>query len=107
MKKILNKIKSAFQPVYVIIRTRSAGVHAGYLKKHKKSEVTLVNSRRIWYWDGAFTLSKLAKNGTNKPENCKFSCEIREIILEGVIEVIKTTDKAQKQIRKIKEYKNE
>jgi len=92
---------------YVIIRTELAGVHAGYLKERKGNECTLIDSRRIWYWDGAFTLNKLAKDGTTKPENCKFSCEVEEIELIGVVEVIKTTEKARKQIIEIKEHKND
>lgn len=41
---------------YVIIRTYSAGVHAGYLESRNGKEVTLKNSRRLWYWDGAASL---------------------------------------------------
>ena len=37
---------------YVIIRTHSAGVHAGYLDKRNEKEVKLLNSRRLWKWDG-------------------------------------------------------
>lgn len=32
---------------YCIIRTYSAGVHAGYVKEHDGKEVTLVNARRL------------------------------------------------------------
>ena len=37
----------------VMVRTYSAGVHFGYLKKREGKEVTLINSRRVWYWSGA------------------------------------------------------
>ena len=55
---------------YVIVRTYSAGVFAGNLESKQKDEVVLSNARRIWYWDGAATLSQLAMEGTQKPENC-------------------------------------
>ena len=44
---------------YVIIRTINAGVHAGFLKSHKNMEVTLLDSRRLWLWKGALTLSEI------------------------------------------------
>ena len=42
----------------VIIRGNSSGVEFGTLVAYKGSEVTLHNARRIWYWDGAATLSQ-------------------------------------------------
>ena len=90
---------------YVIIRTRDAGVHAGFLKKKESSlagiEVELVNARRIWYWEGAFTLSTLATEGTSKPESCKFPCEVDTIELVA-IEIIPCTEKAMQSIRGVK-----
>jgi len=84
---------------YYIIRTYSAGVHAGELVKRDGKEVKLKNARRIWYWDGAATLSQLAVDGTAKPENCKFPCEVPEIILTEAIELIPCTTKAQASIK--------
>ncbi len=57
---------------YVICRTYSAGVFAGFLKERTGQEVVMVNARRLWYWDGAASLSQLAMEGVTKPENCKF-----------------------------------
>lgn len=82
----------------VLVRTYSAGVHVGVLKAHDGKQVTLTNSRRIWYWDGAATLSQLAMDGTSKPKNCKFPCEVPEIVLTEAIEIIPMTDKAVESI---------
>ena len=54
---------------YVIVRTYSAGVFAGYLESRVDREAVLRNARRIWYWDGAASLSQLAMEGTKKPHN--------------------------------------
>ena len=85
---------------YVIVRTYSAGVHAGYLKWESDDGniVRLEKSRRIWYWAGAATLSQLAMEGVSKPDECKFPCEVNEIKLIGVIEIIVATKKAKKSI---------
>jgi hypothetical protein len=87
---------------YVIVRTYSAGVFAGYLKKKDGKEVILLKARRIWYWDGAASLSQLAVDGVSKPENCKFPCEVDYIELTEAIEIIDCTKKAQNSIKGVK-----
>lgn len=86
---------------YCMVRTYSAGVFAGYLAHREGKEVTLKKARRIWYWDGAATLSQLAMEGTKKPENCKFPREVDEVILTEAIEIIKMTKKAKESINRV------
>jgi len=90
---------------FCIIRTYSAGVFAGYIKKREGKEATIINSRRIWYWDGAASLSQLAMEGTNKPENCKFAMEVPETELTEVIEIISCTEKAKNNILNVSVWK--
>ena len=90
---------------YVIVRTHSAGVFAGYLDSKKGQEVVLINARRLWYWDGAASLSQLAMEGTSKPDQCKFPCEVDRIELLQAIEIIDVTKKAQKSIKGVKIWK--
>jgi len=87
---------------YCIVRTYSAGVFAGNLARMKGQEATVLNARRIWYWDGASSLSQLAMEGTSKPENCKFPCKVKEVLLTQVIEVISCTKKAEQSINSVK-----
>lgn len=91
---------------YVIVRTYSAGVFAGYLKKREGQDVTLIKARRLWYWDGAASLSQLAMEGTSKPENCKFPCEVEEILLLNTIEIIHCTEKARLSIVGVQIWKS-
>jgi hypothetical protein len=86
---------------YVIVRTQSAGVFAGYLKSRNGKEVELINARRIWYWEGASSLSQLAQEGTSKPSECKFPCEVDAVLLTEVIEVLSVTEKAKKSIQEV------
>lgn len=90
---------------YVIVRTYSAGVFAGYLKKREGKEGIVLKARRIWYWDGAASLSQLAVEGTSKPENCKFPEEVSQIVLTEIIEVLDCTEKAQDSIKGVKIWK--
>jgi Domain of unknown function (DUF6948) len=86
---------------YVIVRTYSAGVFAGYLEEKNGKEVTLTAARRIWYWAGAASLSQLAMEGTSMPEKCKFPCEVEKIRLTEAIEIISTTERAKKSIERV------
>ena len=89
----------------VIIRGNSSGVEFGTLVEYKGSEVTLHNARRIWYWDGAATLSQLAMEGTKKPENCKFTVYVDSITILDAVEIIPCTDEAIKSIEGVEEWK--
>ena len=90
---------------YVIVRTYSAGVHAGYMKKRDGKEVLLINSRRLWYWKGAASLSQLAVDGVSKPDECKFPCELPALTLTEAIEIIPCTETAIKSIKGVKVWK--
>lgn len=87
---------------YCMVRTYSAGVFAGYIESRNGKEAVLRNARRIWYWDGAASLSQLATDGTSKPENCKFPCTVDKVILTEVIEIIPITAKAKASIDSVK-----
>lgn len=87
---------------YVIVRTYSAGVFAGELESRNGQEVVLRNARRIWYWDGAASLSQLAMEGTSKPESCKFPCEVDRVELLQAIEILDVTEKARESIKGVK-----
>lgn len=87
---------------YVIIRGDRSGIFAGYLEDRNGKEVVLLNSRRIWYWDGAASISQLAVDGTSKPENCKFPAEVSKIQILDVIEILECTEKARLSIASVK-----
>ena len=89
----------------VIIRADRAGVFFGTLKEKNCGEVTLTNCRRLWYWDGASSLSQIAVDGTTNPNGCKFTVTVPEITILGIIEIIPCTDKAIKSIEGVKEWK--
>lgn len=89
----------------VIIRGDRSGVEYGTLVEYEGSEVLLHNARRIWYWDGAATLSQLAKEGTKKPENCRFTVYVNSITILDAVEIIPCTDEAIKSIEGVKEWK--
>lgn len=89
----------------VIIRGSRSGVEFGELVSKDGSEVTLKNARRIWYWDGAASLSQLAKDGTTNPSRCKFTVFVDSITILDAIEIIPCTDKAIKSIEEVSVWK--
>lgn len=80
--------------IKVIVRGDSSGVFFGTIKERNGREVTLSDCRRIWYWEGAASISQLAVDGTSKPKECKFTVAVPEIVILDAIEVIPCTDKA-------------
>ena len=97
MSNAKTKKKTATKSVpHVIVRTQSAGVFAGVLKEHdrKTAHAVIQQARRLWYWDGAASLSQLAIDGVSKPQNCKFPEAVASLTVGGVIEIIPMTSKA-------------
>ena len=83
---------------YIIVRTYSAGVFAGYLQKRTGKEVTLTKARRLWKWSGAASLSQLAMEGVSRPKDCMFPCEVDRVTLLEAIEILDVTEAAKKSI---------
>lgn len=90
---------------YCIVRTYSAGVHAGVLAARNGKEVLLKDSRRLWRWEGAATLSQLAMEGSSTPDGCKFPVPVDEILATEAIEIIPCTPVAEKSIREVPAWK--
>lgn len=82
----------------VIIRTYSAGVHFGTLVSAEGKEVCLKNARRIWSWEGAFTLNAVAMEGV---KSAKMPMPVTEIYLTEAIEIIPCSEKAAEQLREM------
>lgn len=93
----------------VIIRADRAGVFFGTLVGKENTpagvEVELMDCRRLWYWDGAASLSQLAVDGVSAPEKCKFTVVVPQMIVMQVIEIIPCTDKAIKSIENVAIWK--
>jgi len=86
---------------YCIVRTYSAGVFAGFVKEKNGQNGVVLNARRLWYWDGAASLSQLSVDGVSKPGNCKFPCEVAEVRLTQIVEVLPCTQKAIDSIKAV------
>lgn len=92
-----------------IVRCNEAGVFYGTVTEKSESpagvEITIRNCRRIYYWEGAATLSQLATEGVKVPENCKFSVAVPEMSVMDVIEIIPASEAAIKSIESVAIWK--
>ena len=86
----------------VIVRTHSAGVHFGTLASKEGKEVVLRGARRIWYWEGAFTLSAVAVSGVGK--RSKLSVSVPEILLTEAIEILLCSEEATENLQGLKAH---
>lgn len=78
-----------------LVRTYSAGVHIGdveYVNPQNSMEVKLVNSLRLWKWEGGgLSLSAVANNGIKGGRLNKTG----HVYLTNAIEFIPTTETAE------------
>ena len=72
---------------YYIIRGDRSGVFFGQIVERKDREVTLTNCRRVWYWDGAASLSQLAAEGVKAPQSCRIAMPVEELTVLDAIEL--------------------
>lgn len=98
-------MKKNYEGKYCIVRSYSAGVFAGNVDIRNGKEVIIKNVRRLWYWDGADSLSQLAKEGTKKPNDCKFTVTVDEIEVLEAIEIIPCTKEAEENIKNVPEWR--
>lgn len=90
---------------FYIIRCNRAGVFFAKVRKLDGDVAELTESRRLWYWDGAASLSQLAMEGVKRPGNCKFTVTVPAMTVLGVIEVIPCTDEAVESIKGVPVWK--
>lgn len=89
---------------YVLVRGDRSGIFVGTLEKQEGADgrqLTMRNVRRLWYWDGAASISQIAKYGVSKPGNCKFPVEVELIKILDAIEIIECSEEARKSIKEV------
>ena len=83
---------------YVLVRTYAAGVHIGILDEYSSltREAFIKETRRIWSWEGAFTLSAIADTGIT---GGKLAVTLPELMVTQVEELIPCSEAAEKCLR--------
>lgn len=83
---------------YVIVRTFGAGVHVGVLVSRNGKEARLSDTRRIWQWKGANTLSEMSLRGLDA-SGSRVSEPVASNTLTDAMEVIACTKEAEANLR--------
>ena len=95
------KMKSELIGKFVVVRTYSAGVHAGTLAEKDGKEVRLVDAYRIWSWTQPKTntgsLSAVAEYSVGP--GSKIGNKVAMVELTEAIEVIAASGEARKSIK--------
>lgn len=94
-------MKSELLGKFVVVRTYSAGVHAGVLAAKEGKEVRLTDSYRIWSWTqpkiNTGSLSAVSQYGVGP--RSKIGNAVPMIELTEAIEIIECSDAAVSSIR--------
>lgn len=96
MKKFINQ--------KCVFRGDRSGVFFGTLLKQENQQVLIGNCRRLWYWEGANSLTDIANIGTACPENCKFTIATELMMITDCIEILPCTEQAIKAIEGVKAW---
>lgn len=98
-------INEAVVGKYCIVRGEQFGVFAGTVESVDGNRALLTDARRLWYWEGAASISQIAAEGVTRPDNCKFTQTVESIVLIGVIEMIPATNEARSVIESVSVWK--
>lgn len=98
-------INNAVIGKYCIVRGRGFGVFAGTVEAVDGNRVLLKDARRLWYWEGAASLSQVAAEGVKNPNGCKFTVTVESVLLMDVIEIIPATEQAKAIINEVRVWK--
>ena len=88
-----------------LVRCDRSGVFFGTLVEVEGQRAKIKNARKIYYWDGANCLEQLSKEGTKKPNNCKFTVIVEEIEVFDLIQLLYCTEIAISNIEGVREWK--
>ena len=100
-----HKEENIMENKYFIVRGDRSGVFFGKIVKREGREVEMAECRRLWYWDGAASLSQLALAGVKRPDNCKFTVTVPEATILDAIEIIPCSGAAVESINGVKVWK--
>lgn len=100
----VKKSKKARNP-FVIVRSHTAGVHAGHLESRNGDTIILSESIRLWQWSGA-SLSQVASSGPGSGVN-KFGQTVpkTEIVSPQGFEISYCTQEAESAIKEVTRWK--
>jgi len=92
-----------------LIRSYAAGVFIGYIEERKSElngvNVTLLQAKRVHYWEGACSLTQLALEGTKKPDKCRITNAIPSQFIANVVEIIPLTLDASQNLDEVSSWK--
>lgn len=94
-----------YENQFCIVRCYGAGVFFARVKSLEGQQAELCDARRLWYWDGAASLSQLAEEGTKRPDNCKFTVTVPTMTVTQVLEIIPCSEKAIESISGVPAWK--
>lgn len=88
---------------YVIVRSNLAGVFFGKVKYIENTTVILEETRKIYAWSGAATVSQIAVTGVSK--SSRITCKTHGLhLVNDIVELIEATPSAVKNLQEVPEW---
>jgi hypothetical protein len=89
---------------FVLVRGYGSGVQFGYMKKREGCEIELINSRRIWSWNGATETNQIDVSGIDNGSS-KVTVVVPHKIVTDAIEIMTLTKQAADNLKKCSIWK--
>lgn len=86
---------------YCVVRGDKSGVFFGVVKSIDGQMVEMKKVRKLHYWDGAFAVEGLAENGVTKPQNCRFTVVVDNLIITDAIQILLCSEKSIDSLSKV------
>lgn len=88
-----------------LVGCNRSGIFYGEVVKATKDETIVKNCRKIFFWTGAACIEQLAEEGTTRPNDCKFTMSVDEVVLFDATQIIPCKDMAINNIEEVSEWK--
>lgn len=90
----------------IIVRGSQCGVHYGRVVAITRDTIRLEGAIRIFYWDGAASLSELAEYGPAKPNECRFGVRVKVTLrIADICEFIAVSDEGARSIEAVPSWR--
>ena len=90
---------------YCVVRGDRSGVFFGIVRDINGKNVEMGQVRKLHYWDGAFAVEGLAEEGVSKPQHCKFTVVVDNLVLTDAIQILLCTEKSIDSLSKVAAWK--
>jgi hypothetical protein len=87
-----------------VVRGNRSGVFYGTIRSINGQSVEMTQARKLWFWAGANAVEQIAVDGVIRPNECKFTVTVQNLLISDMAQLLQCTEKAIESIDSVKEW---